>query len=108
MWEQLVVLIGKWSDGEWCLGDDFNAIEMSSVDCRCLQRSRDSVGFNDFTGIMDLVDFPTRAIKFSWSKGSGGSMSIINRSLLSNGFIELLSAVSQEIRPKDLSDHSLV
>lgn len=55
---------------------------------------------------MDLEDLPTGTIKFSWSRGSGGAMSILDKFLLSRGFVSLLSAASQEIEVKDVSDHS--
>lgn len=61
--------------------------------------------FNDFTGIMDLVDLPTGPRKFSWSRGFGGVMSRIYIFLLSSGLVSLLSATNQEIGDKDVSDH---
>ncbi|XP_058782911.1 uncharacterized protein LOC131657540 [Vicia villosa] len=62
--------------------------------------------FNDFIEIMDLEDLLTGHQKFSWSRGYCGVMSIIDRFLLSSGFVALLSTVSQEIGAKDVSDHS--
>lgn len=72
MWEQLITLKMKWSDGKWCVAGDFNSIRNlgEMVGCREFYRSKESLEFIDFIELMELVDLPTGGKKNSWCRGS--------------------------------------
>ncbi|XP_058777029.1 uncharacterized protein LOC131651377 [Vicia villosa] len=110
MWEELLSLRRSWVDGEWCLGGDFNSIRCASerIGTGSHFRSQEASEFNDFIELMEVEDLPTGERIFSWCRGGMKVMSRIDRFLLSVGFIELISAESQEIGEKDISDHSPV
>ncbi|XP_058775761.1 uncharacterized protein LOC131650039 [Vicia villosa] len=109
LWEDLLSLRSKWGGGEWCLGGDFNTVRFPSehIGRSNSQRSQDSHEFNDFIGLMNLIDLPTSHRKFTWCKGGvGGAMRRIDRFLLSDGMVSLLCADCQVVGRKDISDHS--
>lgn len=110
LWAKLLSLRNLWRDGVWCLGGDFNAVknEFERIGRNRFHSHQESTDFNDFIGLMDMDDLPIGHIKFSWSRGSDGVMSRIDRFLLSSGFVSLVSATSQVIEEKDVSDHSHV
>lgn len=109
MWERLIELRNSWNGGVWCVAGEFNIVrEASERVGRSMQRPKDAAEFNDFISLMNLVDFPTRERKFSWSNGSSRVVSRLERFLLSDGFIQLVSMVNQEIGLKDISYHNPV
>lgn len=87
---------------------DFNSVrnEFERMGRNRFQSHQESIDFNDFIGLMELEDLPTDHRKISWSRGSDGAMSRIDTFLLSSGFVSLVSATSQVIEEKDVSDHS--
>lgn len=93
----------------WYIEGDFNTVRDVSDRVRrsCSQRPQDVAEFNDFISLMGLGDLPTGEREFSWSNVSCGVVSRLERFLLSDGFIHLLSVVNQEIGLKDVSDHNL-
>lgn len=50
---------------------DFNSVRFPSerIGRSSSHRSQDSHEFNDFIGLMNLVDLPISHEKFTWSKG---------------------------------------
>ncbi|CAI8609840.1 unnamed protein product [Vicia faba] len=109
MWEEIIRYKQKWV-GEWCLGGDFNTIRFINkiIGRGVYSRLLDSTEFNDFIALSELVNLPTGSVKFSWCRGRLGSLSRIDQFLLSEGFVEMMFAASQEIGVKDISNHSLV
>ncbi|XP_058746178.1 uncharacterized protein LOC131619053 [Vicia villosa] len=71
MWEELLVLRGRWLDGEWCVGGDFNSIRCASERVGLVSsfRSQEASEFNDFIELMAVEDLPTGERKFSWCQG---------------------------------------
>ncbi|XP_058745932.1 uncharacterized protein LOC131618791 [Vicia villosa] len=110
LWGELISLRNRWVDGEWCWGGDFNSIrcEAERVGRGSFFRSQEASEFNDFIELMEVEDLPTGERKSTWSRGGARALSRIDRFLLSDGFVRLISAESQQIGLKDISDHNPV
>jgi exonuclease III len=107
LWADLLAVKQSSSDGEWCLGGDFNAVLMASerFGSSAVGRQGERVLFNQFIDEMELIDIPVLGKKLSWFSGDGKSMSRIDRFLLSDGFIASQGISSQWIGDRDISDH---
>ncbi|XP_058766319.1 uncharacterized protein LOC131639895 [Vicia villosa] len=110
LWKELLLLLGKFNDGEWIIAGDFNALKStnervgSSSDNNARQRKE----FENFIDNSGLVDVPCKGKKYTWFGGDGMSKSIIDRFLVSESIISLWGAVGQLIGLRDISDHFLV
>lgn len=71
-------------------------------------RGGEFIEFSAFIDLMELVDLPTVGENFTWSSVNGWSRSRIDRFMLFEELVDCWKVGCQEIRPKDISDHSLV
>ncbi|XP_058778886.1 uncharacterized protein LOC131652909 [Vicia villosa] len=81
LWEKLLDLMRIYSDGEWILGGDFNAIKNARERKGRVEGSykKETEIFAEFIHKSSLVDIPCKGKKFSWYSGDGKSMSRIDR-----------------------------
>lgn len=66
------------------LGGDFNTVRFHAecIGCNRFHSHQKAIDFNDFIGLMEIEYLPTGPRNFSWSRGSGGVLSRIDRFLL--------------------------
>lgn len=71
VWEKLITFKGKWSNGEWSLGWNFNVIKnVNKIRGRSNQvRLSEIQEFNDFIDLVELMDVPTIDRRFTWTNG---------------------------------------
>ncbi|PNY01857.1 cysteine-rich receptor-like protein kinase, partial [Trifolium pratense] len=107
LWEDILALKQHSSNGEWCVGGDFNAVLHSSerIGSSAVSRQGERILFNRFVEELEVIDVPVLGKKFSWFSADGRSMSRIDRFLLSDGFITTQGISSQWIGDRDISDH---
>ncbi|PNX98502.1 cysteine-rich receptor-like protein kinase [Trifolium pratense] len=107
LWSDLLDFKTNNEKGEWVLGGDFNAIlksgERRGSNGGGMQNER--AEFNLFVDLMELIDIPIAGKKFTWFSSDGKSMSILDRFLLSEGFIDRGGISGQWIGDRDISDH---
>ncbi|XP_058746783.1 uncharacterized protein LOC131619733 [Vicia villosa] len=107
MWNKLIYLKRSYTDGEWIIGGDFNAVKRReerfgrSVDSSNVERRK----FMEFIDDCDLVDVPCKGKKYSWYRGDGQSESRIDRFLVSEDIINSWGIVGQFIDKRGISDH---
>lgn len=89
LWNKLLDLKSKYSDGEWLIGSEFNAVK----DGREIA-GRTFVGNNSewdelfyFVNNIDLADIPCKGKRFSWFGGVGTSKIRIDLFLVSNNIM---------------------
>jgi exonuclease III len=107
LWEELLSFKQQSAEGEWCVGGDFNVVLLASErhSSSNVGRQRERILFNHFMEDMEVIDVSVLGKKFSWFSGDGKSMSIIDRFLLSEGFINSQGISGQWIGDRDISDH---
>ncbi|XP_058741814.1 uncharacterized protein LOC131614210 [Vicia villosa] len=107
LWKNLLELKQRFSDGDWIIGGDFNAVKKRrerygrSSDSNSVERRE----FSDFIDGCGLVDVPCKGKKFSWYSGDGRSKSRIDRILVSDAIVSSWGVVGQFIGNRDISDH---
>ncbi|XP_058722527.1 uncharacterized protein LOC131594419 [Vicia villosa] len=107
LWEKLLELKEKFSDGEWLLGGDFNAVKHRSErkGRGMFVNDSESSLFAEFIGESGLVEVPCKGKKFSWYSGDGRSMSRIDHFILSDVIVNRWNVIGQLIDDRDISDH---
>ncbi|MCH80924.1 LINE-1 reverse transcriptase like [Trifolium medium] len=107
LWNDLLEFKLNNTQGDWCLGGDFNAVLKVGE-----RRGRRGGGgqverteFAQFIDAMEVVDIPVTGKKFSWFSSDGSAMSRLDRFLLSEGFIDKGGISNQWIGDRDISDH---
>ncbi|XP_058747086.1 uncharacterized protein LOC131620082 [Vicia villosa] len=107
LWNDLLVTMERFKDGEWVMGGDFNAIKnvRERKGRAVMYNNREAVLFADFINKSSLVDIPCKGKKFSWFSGDGKSRSRIDRFLLSNNVVNKWEIIRQFIGDRDISDH---
>ncbi|XP_058732644.1 uncharacterized protein LOC131604201 [Vicia villosa] len=107
LWERLLDLMRIYSDGEWIIGGDFNAIKNGRERKGRVGGSykKETELFAEFIHKSSLVDIPCKGKKFSWYSEDGKSMSRIDRILLSNAVVNRWEVIGQLIGDRDISDH---
>ncbi|XP_058725573.1 uncharacterized protein LOC131596854 [Vicia villosa] len=107
LWEKLLDLMRIYSDGEWIIGGDFNAIKNGRERKGRAGGSykKETELFAEFIHKSTLVDTPCKGRKFSWYSGDGKSMSRIDSFLLSKIVVNRWEVIGQMIGDRDISDH---
>ncbi|XP_058756726.1 uncharacterized protein LOC131629938 [Vicia villosa] len=107
LWSKLLELKETFTDGEWIIGGDFNAVKhRGERKGRTLYDNNSGMRlFAEFVEKSDLIDIPCKGKKFSWYSGDGRSMSRIDRFLLSEVIVDRWKVIGQKIEDRDLSDH---
>lgn len=98
---------GKFADGEWIIGGDFNAIKHHSE-----RKGRSSIDYTtelnaivDFIDDINLIDVPCKGKRFSWYSGDWLSMSRLDRFLVADSIVNKWGVVGQQIISRDIFDH---
>lgn len=107
LWNDLLEANSRYSNGEWCMDEDFNSISDRRERKGCSQQFRNS-GITYFVGYLEesnLVDVPTKGKMFSWFGGEGKTMSRLDQFLVSKNMIKSLDIVGQKMGNRDISDH---
>lgn len=110
LWNKLLEMKSRLSDGEWLIGGDFNAVKdreervgrtgISSIaDCRY---------FSCFIDTSGLINISCKGIRFSWYSGDGISKSRLDHFLVSNIIVDRWGVVGQLIDQRDISNHCLL
>ncbi|KAI5413649.1 hypothetical protein KIW84_057995 [Lathyrus oleraceus] len=107
MWNEIIVLKNRFSNGEWCIGGDFNVVtyvkeRKGSLN---LNYGLEMPEFSEFIYDSNLVDVHLKDNKYNWFSGDGLSMSRIYRFLLPDALIHSWGVISQRIGKRDISDH---
>ncbi|XP_058767498.1 uncharacterized protein LOC131641214 [Vicia villosa] len=107
LWNDFLILMEKYKDGEWILGGNFNAIknDRERRGRAVSNNPREVELFAEFINKSSLVDIPCKGKKFSWYGGDGKSKSRIDRFLLSNIVVNRWEVIGQFIGDRDVSDH---
>ncbi|XP_058774258.1 uncharacterized protein LOC131648524 [Vicia villosa] len=107
LWNELLRLKESFVDGEWIIGEDFNAVKD-----RKERKGRTGVVnnlemglFTEFINKSLLVDVPCKGKNFSWYSGDGKSMSRIDRFLVADNVVSRWGVIGQLIGERDISDH---
>ncbi|XP_058725904.1 uncharacterized protein LOC131597211 [Vicia villosa] len=107
LWAELLEMKQGFSDGEWIIGGEFNAVKRrnervgSSIDSNASERRE----FADFIEGIGLVDVPCKGKIFSWYSGDGRAKSRIDRLLVSDAIVSIWGVVGQLISTRYVSDH---
>jgi len=107
LWNELNILVQRYSTDAWCVLGDFNAV------CSCEERrSRSTISGNDdfapFNQFIDgnfLIDLPLCGRNFTWYRGDGLSMSRLDCFLLLEVWISVFPNCIQAALLRGLSDH---
>ncbi|XP_058769380.1 uncharacterized protein LOC131643223 [Vicia villosa] len=103
LWNRLLDLKGRFNDGEWIMGGDFNAIKVRRE--RKGRSTASNTGeMHDFATFIEdslLVDIPCKGKKFTWYSGDGKSMSRIDRFLVSDKVVDDWGVVGQLVGDRD-------
>lgn len=107
LWEDLLALMERFKDGDYIIGDNFNAIKIVSErkGRAVMVNYREVDLFADFINKSSLVYIPCKGKQFSWFNGDGKSKSIIDHFLLSSDVVNRWDLVGQYIGDRDISDH---
>lgn len=88
LWNLLVRLKSKFL-GPWCLGGDFNEIEIISERIGCSRRDRGTKDFNDMIEQLELIDMPMLGRKFTWCNSQDrAKWSRLDRFLLNHEWVQ--------------------
>ncbi|XP_058740865.1 uncharacterized protein LOC131613190 [Vicia villosa] len=107
LWKNLLDLKSRYTDGEWIIGGDFNAVKEGK------ERKWGTIGgchtqweeFSRFIEDIGLIDVSCKGKKFSWYSEDGKFKSRIGRFLISNNVLDSWGVVAQLIGMWDISDH---
>ncbi|XP_058725587.1 uncharacterized protein LOC131596868 [Vicia villosa] len=107
LWSKLLHLKTVFSDSEWVIAGDFNAVKNGSErkGLSVVARSREWRDFSDFINLSNLIDVPSKGKKFSWFGGDGKAISRIDRFLVSDNLVNKWRIVGQLVGDRDISDH---
>ncbi|XP_058763936.1 uncharacterized protein LOC131637356 [Vicia villosa] len=107
LWKDLLICKSKFSDGEWCIAGDFNAVTNKRERRGHGIRSRRSEmrDFSEFIFGSNLIDVQCKGKCFIWYSGDGLSMSRIDWFLLSDSLITAWGIIGQLIDNRDVSNH---
>ncbi|XP_058783234.1 uncharacterized protein LOC131657901 [Vicia villosa] len=107
LWDKILSLKSRFSDGEWLLGGDFNAVRN--------RRERKGVSlpnprkewsdFEEFIRKSGLEDVPCKGKKYTWFGGDGRSRSRIDRFLVADNIVSGWGVIGQLVEDRDVSDH---
>ncbi|XP_058784973.1 uncharacterized protein LOC131659865 [Vicia villosa] len=107
LWRKLLELKSRFSDGEWVIARDFNAVK--NVNERKGSSGRYRVSeerdFLEFINLSNLVDVPSKGKKFTWFGGDGKAGSRIDRFLVADNIVNKWGVVGQMVGNRDVSDH---
>ncbi|XP_058765457.1 uncharacterized protein LOC131638920 [Vicia villosa] len=107
LWRKLLDLKSRFSDGEWVIGGDFNAVKNSNERKGVSGRvsTREAREFSDFITLSNLIDVPSKGKKFTWFGGDGRARSRIDRFLVADNIVSNWGVVGQMVGDRDVSDH---
>ncbi|XP_058733670.1 uncharacterized protein LOC131605315 [Vicia villosa] len=107
LWRKLLDLKSRFTDGEWVIAGDFNAVknmnERKGGSGR--YRAREAREFSDFISLSNLIDVPNKGKKFTWFGGDGKARSRIDRFLVADNIVIKWGIVGQLVGDRDVSDH---
>lgn len=64
--------------------------------------------FSKFINLSNLIDTPSRGMKFRFFSGDGTTKSSIDRFLVTESIIDIWGMVGQVIGTRDILDHCLI
>ncbi|XP_058741126.1 uncharacterized protein LOC131613476 [Vicia villosa] len=105
--ESIIQLRLKYSDADWVLDGDFNAVCIAKErrGRSLVNRKAEMEGFSQFVETCELQDVPCKGKCFSWFIGDGHAASRIDRFLLSEDLISSWGVVGQRIGNRYISEH---
>lgn len=109
LWNSLIGLKNSIGIDDWCVLGDFNAVrcpeERKGQGNSSSTQRLESSDFNQFIEGMELLDIPLIGRRFTWMKPNGLQMSRLDRILVTSTWIDSWPGFSQEVLPRDISDH---
>ncbi|XP_058752710.1 uncharacterized protein LOC131625893 [Vicia villosa] len=107
LWGKLLSLKSKFTDREWVIGGDFNAIKnrRERNGSSALQPSCEWREFAEFIDLSNLIDILCKGKKYSWFSGDGRVRSRIDRFLVADKVVSKWGVVGQFVGDRDVSDH---
>ncbi|GKV22646.1 hypothetical protein SLEP1_g32498 [Rubroshorea leprosula] len=104
LWAELLDLITK-HRGNWCVAGDFNAVQSRKEKIGSSVNAREMRDFKKFISDSGLVDLPLNGRKYTWYHASGGSMSRLDRFLVSEEWLLNWEDAKQWGLKRTISDH---
>ncbi|XP_058741681.1 uncharacterized protein LOC131614072 [Vicia villosa] len=107
LWKCLLELKSKFTDGEWVIGGNFNAVKNNRerVESSSYVNSREWREFAAFIEETNHVDVPCKGKRYSWFCGVGRSKSRFDRFLISDNIINRWGVMGQRIEERGALDH---
>ncbi|XP_058786822.1 uncharacterized protein LOC131661328 [Vicia villosa] len=107
LWDKLISLKSRYSDGEWLLGGDFNAVRNKRERKGVIISNprREWSDFEEFIRLTGLEDVPCKGKKYTWFGGDGRTRSRIDRFLVADNIVSDWGVIGQMVEDRDVSDH---
>lgn len=110
LWKEIILLRQERGGERWCVGGDFNSVlsvhERQGVENH--DRHEEMVEFSQFLDEAALFDLPLIGRKYTWYRTNGSAMSMLDRFLLSESWLNTWEGLSQWGLPRSVSNHCAV